>query len=56
MVGHLRVLAREEGGPTAIEYALIAILVSLAILGGVILIGTVLTNFFGYLGNQVNRP
>jgi len=45
----------EERGPTAIEYALIAAFVAIAIIAALIILGGALGNIFGYMGNTVNN-
>ena len=50
----LRTFLVEEMGPTAIEYALIAAFVAIAIIAALIILGNALGNIFGYLGNTVN--
>ncbi len=46
-------LARDETGATAIEYGLIAALLSIAIIGGVTATGTSIQGFFTYVATQV---
>jgi Flp pilus assembly pilin Flp len=48
-------LVSDENGPTAIEYALIAAFVAIALITALILLGGALSNIFGYMGNQVNQ-
>jgi Flp pilus assembly pilin Flp len=55
MWNQLYALAAEENGPTAIEYALIAAFVAIAIIAALILLGGALANIFGYVGNSVNN-
>ncbi len=43
---------RNESGATAIEYALIASLISIAIVGGATTLGGTLTNTYNNVGNQ----
>ena len=51
----LGALLRDEQGVTAIEYTLVALMVSTAIVSGVAFLGTWLSGSFSYIGNQVNR-
>ena len=46
-------LMREEGGATAIEYGLIAALISVASIGAMISLGTGLTGLFTKIGNDL---
>jgi Flp pilus assembly pilin Flp len=55
MLAQLQALAVEENGPTAIEYALIAAFVAIALITALILLGGALSNIFGYMGNTVNN-
>jgi pilus assembly protein Flp/PilA len=45
---------RDESGTTTIEYALIAVLVSIAILGSLLAFGASLDNIYGAVGSQVS--
>ncbi len=45
---------RSEGGATAIEYALIASMIAMAIVAGVQLIGTQLSTSYAQIGNALN--
>lgn len=45
---------KDESGATAIEYALIAALVAMAIVAALISLGGTLTNFFGTVTGQLN--
>jgi pilus assembly protein Flp/PilA len=47
-------LARDESGATAIEYGLIAALLSIAIIGGVSATGVSIQGFFTYVSTQVS--
>lgn len=47
---------RNEKGVTAIEYGLLAALISLAIIGGVILLGTNLSSVFNSVATKVAVP
>lgn len=53
----LKKWCRREGGATAIEYSLIAAIISLAITGSIFLFGedmnTLLSNLAGWLDNDV---
>ncbi len=51
----LHTLFADESGPTAIEYALIAAFVAIAIIAALILLGGALSNIFGYMGNTINN-
>jgi pilus assembly protein Flp/PilA len=44
----------DESGATAIEYALIASLVAIAIVGALTVIGTKLSNTFNEVGSNLN--
>lgn len=54
VVAVLRAIGRDRTGVTAIEYALIAGLIALAIVGWGALIGTELTGFFMRLHNNLS--
>ena len=45
---------QDENGATAIEYGLIAALVSIIIIGGLGVLGSALTNAFSSIGNTVS--
>ena len=45
---------RDESGTTTIEYALIAVLVSIAILGSLLAFGASLDNIYGAVDGQVS--
>lgn len=47
---------RNEKGVTAIEYGLLAALISLAIIGGVTLLGTNLSSVFNSVATKVAVP
>ena len=47
-------LLRSEDGATAIEYALIASMIAMAIVAGVQLMGTQLSTVYVQIGNAVN--
>ena len=51
----LRCLLLDEKGLTAIEYALISALVSLAILAGLLILNVALPGLFGRIANSVNN-
>lgn len=46
---------RNEDGATAIEYGLIAALISVVIIAGVLLVGENLANAFNFIGSEVGR-
>ncbi len=48
-------LVRDERGATAIEYALIAVLVSIAIIGAASAMGTSIGRLFTYAADQVSN-
>ena len=50
-VSAIRRFLRDEEGVTAIEYALMAALIALAIVGAVLLLGGKLANLFNLIGN-----
>ena len=50
----IRNLVRSEDGATAIEYALIASMIAMAIVAGVQLMGTQLSTTFVHIGNSIN--
>jgi pilus assembly protein Flp/PilA len=56
MMGRLISVFANEDGPVAVEYALIAGLVAVAIIAALTLLGLNLSRFFNYLGNQVPAP
>ncbi|HEX3535852.1 MAG TPA: Flp family type IVb pilin [Stellaceae bacterium] len=49
----LRSLARQTGGATVIEYALIASLISILIFAGAVTVGTNLSGIFGTVGSSL---
>jgi pilus assembly protein Flp/PilA len=53
MIRFLKNLARDEAGATAIEYALIAALISVAIIAGATSIGASLSGTFTTVGNSL---
>lgn len=53
MLRFFRKLRKDENGATAIEYGLIAGLISVLIIGGVTVIGTSLENIFNYIGSTL---
>jgi pilus assembly protein Flp/PilA len=53
LIEALRTLGRDRGGVTAVEYALIAGMLALAIVTAVSLLGSDLTNFFTNLHNNM---
>ncbi|AOY91437.1 pilus assembly protein [Cupriavidus sp. USMAA2-4] len=50
---HAPDFAREEDGVTAIEYALIAMLIAVAIIAAVTSVGTSLQGIFNYIAGQL---
>ncbi|HEX9490147.1 MAG TPA: Flp family type IVb pilin [Stellaceae bacterium] len=50
----LGILLRDESGATAIEYGLIAALISVVIIGAVTLVGTQLSGVFNSIGNSLS--
>jgi len=56
MLTHLKALVRDEKAATAIEYGLIALLVGIAIIGGVTALGTDLNTLLGGLGDTLQNP
>ena len=54
MVAILRSL-RDESGASAIEYALVALLMVIAIISAVILLGQALDELFASVANRVNQ-
>jgi pilus assembly protein Flp/PilA len=53
MLRFFRKLRKDENGATAIEYGLIAGLISVLIIGGVTVIGTSLQGIFDYIGSTL---
>ncbi|NML15296.1 Flp family type IVb pilin [Azohydromonas caseinilytica] len=53
LIRHLKALAREEDGVTAIEYALVASLIALAATVAMSGLGTKLGQMFDALGNKL---
>jgi pilus assembly protein Flp/PilA len=53
MLRLIRKLRKDENGATAIEYGLIAGLISVLIIGGVTVIGTSLQGIFDYIGSTL---
>ncbi len=49
-----RKFLRDESATTTIEYALLAVLVSIAILGSLLSFGASLDNIYGAVGGQVS--
>ena len=56
MVERLLDLWREESGPTAVEYGLIAALIAVVIIAALIFLGGALSNTFNYIADEVNSP
>ncbi len=54
MIATMKDLLRDESGATAIEYGLIAALVSVAAIGALSAMGTSLTSIFGEVSTQLN--
>jgi pilus assembly protein Flp/PilA len=54
MWGFLKSYWTDEEGAAAIEYALIAALIALAIIGGATILGTGMSTMFTDLGNYVS--
>jgi pilus assembly protein Flp/PilA len=54
MLRFFRKLRKDENGATAIEYGLIAGLISVVIITAVTLVGSNLTAVFTYIGNTLN--
>ncbi len=53
MRAFLKSLINDQSGATAIEYGLIAALISVVIIGAVTTIGTKLLSTFGLIGNSL---
>jgi pilus assembly protein Flp/PilA len=54
MFATLRKFGRDESGATAIEYGLIAALVSVAAIGALTTLGTSLSSMFSYVATQLS--
>lgn len=54
LVHSMRAFLRDEGGATAMEYALIAALISVAIIGAATTMGSNLNNVWTTLANNIN--
>ena len=54
MFSTMKNLLKDESGATAIEYGLIAALVSVAAIGALSAMGTSLTSIFGEVSTQLN--
>ncbi|SEK09819.1 Flp family type IVb pilin [Paraburkholderia diazotrophica] len=52
----IRAFARDEDGATAIEYGLLAALISVVIIGSVTLVGTQLDGVFNYVQGKLVTP
>ena len=52
----LKTQAQEEGGATAVEYALMVALIAVVIIAAVSFIGKSASNQFSSVGNCVNAP
>jgi pilus assembly protein Flp/PilA len=53
MLTRLMRLVKEEDGATAIEYGLLAVLISIVMIAGATLVGTNLNSFFTYAAGQI---
>ncbi|MGH7076168.1 MAG: Flp family type IVb pilin [Stellaceae bacterium] len=53
MLTSLRLLSRDERGVTALEYALIAALVAVVIIGAVSLLGSSISTVFSTVANTI---
>ena len=54
MLRLFRRLRKDENGATAIEYGLIAGLISVVIISAVALVGSSLSDVFNYVGQELN--
>ena len=55
MFGNLTNLLKDESGATAIEYGLIAALVSVAAIGALTAMGSSLQEMFGFVSNKLTE-
>jgi pilus assembly protein Flp/PilA len=55
MLRLIRKLRKDENGATAIEYGLIAGLISVVIITAVTLVGSELSNVFDYIGSELGK-
>jgi len=55
MLRFFRKLRKDENGATAIEYGLIAGLISVVIITAVTLVGSELSNVFDYIGSELGK-
>ena len=55
MLRLIRKLRKDENGATAIEYGLIAGLISVVIITAVTLVGSELANVFDYIGSELGK-
>ncbi len=55
MLAHVSKLMRDESGATAIEYGLIAALISVVIIGALTLVGNDLTGVFNNVANALTN-
>jgi pilus assembly protein Flp/PilA len=55
MLRFFRKLRKDENGATAIEYGLIAGLISVIIIGAVTVVGTQLDRLFTYVGSELTN-
>jgi pilus assembly protein Flp/PilA len=56
MLRFVRRLRKDENGATAIEYGLVAGLISIVIITTVTMVGSKLENVFNYIGSTLDGP
>jgi len=56
MLRFFRRLRKDENGATAIEYGLIAGLISIVIITTITMVGSKLESVFNYIGSTLNAP
>jgi pilus assembly protein Flp/PilA len=56
MLRFFRRLRKDENGATAIEYGLVAGLISIVIITTVTMVGSKLENVFNYIGSTLDGP
>lgn len=56
MISLMKRFARDDSGATAIEYGLIAALISVALIAGATTLGTKLNATFEGIGGKLNTP
>lgn len=56
MLRFVRRLRKNENGATAIEYGLVAGLISIVIITTVTMVGSKLENVFNYIGSTLDNP